>query len=992
MRSGLLRAWLTRLPDRSVLYDRAMGTRISAAMFVGRKAELAQLNEALAGAGTGRITTVLLSGDAGVGKSRLVSEFCDRVRSDATILRGGCLQIDDGNLPFVAIAEALRGLVRDVKADQLRRMAGESCLRVLGSLAPAMVEGRPPGRAGVAPDDAQVQLFDAALHLLERLAQQRPTVLVLEDIHWADRSTRDLLLFLTHNLHDSRILIVATHRGAELGPGHPLRVTLSELVRSRRVRRVELEPFGRDETAAQLEAILAAPPRADLVDRIHARTQGNAFFVEELIASGATARDSELPTSLREVLLASVDTLTADSRAVLRAAAAAGRRVQHELLAQVMDENLDLDAALRHITNRRILEPDVETGTYAFRHALFAEAVRSTLLPGERERLHRRLAQALEADRSFAVETPAAELAVHWQAARDTGRTLTSSLEAAVEAQALRAVVATREHLERALVVWDEVPDAAERTGRSRQDVVTWLAETRRLDGDMAGATTLLDALIAADGGDDPSRLGGWLMTLGHCRDLTGDHDGALAVWRRVEALVPATPPTAFRAHVLATIAGQMWEGQPADGLLMAQEAVELARAVHGLDAEAAALRSLGACAAQLGRTDEAVDRLLEARAIAMSQSPAETVRADIMLSAVLVRAGRASDGADAAAEGISRARELGLERLYGQGLLGNVISGLFLSGRWGEVAAHLQDARSGEPTLGFLRMQLVRLAAFTGRFDDAQRMLDEDDDASVWEPRWPSLLLALETLRGDLDAAHEVVLARATFAAPAHAATQNRLCAWALRVQADRGAPDRALCDALLAETTMERSGGSAHARPWQLTAEAEHTRCTGSGERAAWEVTLTAWQALGWPYQVAYSRYRLAGCAIADGDLARATELLRAVIDVTHRLGAKPLQHDAFGLSHRAGLDLARTRQRSPAAVERPYGLTSRETEVLSLVADGHSNRAIGERLHISPKTASVHVSNILRKLEVRGRTEAASVAIREGLTTSASLGPAI
>lgn len=958
-------------------------------MFVGRRRELAALDAAFGDAERGSASTVLISADAGVGKSRLVAEFSDRARGrGATVLTGACLQIADGNLPFAAITEALRGLVRDVGADTLRRVAGGS-VRTLGVLVPDLGGGRGAGAAPsrAATQDAQGQLFDALLNLLERLGGEHPTVVVLEDIHWADRSTRELLLFLTHNLRDARVLVVATHRRAELEPGHPLRPALAELSRHERVRRLELAAFDREEIAAQLEAILAAPPSRDLVDRVFARSQGNAFFIEELVASGATERDSELPESLREMLLTSLDTLPSSTRQVLRAAAAAGRRVHHELLARVVPGELDLDDALRHAVNRRILVPDTGSGSYAFRHALFAEAIRSALLPGERERLHRRLAEVLEAEPSLASEAPAAELAVHWQAVRDPVRTLQASFEAAREADALHATVEAREHVERVLATWDQVPGAADLVGLGRSEVVAWLAELAHRSGDADRGRVLLEQLLAdSSDGVAPETRGLWWLTLGHCREALGDETGAVQAWDQADAIVPVAPPSAARAAVLATRAAWDWERDPSAAAQVGAEAVEMARAVGDPIAEAAALLSLGSALGFLGRLDEAMGHFEAARDLALEHDPVGVARTHVRMAAVLIRGGRASEGGDVAIEGLERARALGIERAYGPWLAGNAASGLFWAGRWDEAAGVLGPYSLGGPVSAFHVVAEARLLAHRGDTHGARALLDAAQGSTQREPRLASLLLALATFEGDLEEAHRIVLSRHEFAAPAHAATVNELRAWALRVEADRGAPDPDLCDALLAETTMERSGGAAHAEPWRLMAVAEHERAVGRNDPARWEEAVSGWEALAWPYPIASARFRLAEALLAaDGDQERIADLLLACEEVSRELGAAPLRHDVRTLARRAGVDLGLAEPSRDRNGDRPYGLTAREAEVLALVAEGRSNRDIGEQLYISQKTASVHVSNILRKLEVSGRTQAAAIAIREGLAPS-------
>jgi predicted ATPase len=359
-----------------------MGGRVQSPTFVGRVEELELLEAARRRAADADPAVVLVGGEAGIGKTRLVAELAVRCGADGTrVLVGGCVPVGEGALPYAPIVEVLRALLVDLGADAVRGLVGPSWPEV-ARLLPALGEpehGGPPGQA------AQARLFELLLGLLGRLNKQTPLVLVVEDLHWADRSTRDLLAFLVRNLRRARLLLVVTYRNDEAGQQR-LGPYMAELDRGGPVQRLELPRLDRTETAGQLAGILGAVPAVDLVDGVFDRSEGNPFFTEELLES-ARAGSATLPTTMRDLLQGRIEALPEPARQVLRVAAVAGRQVPHPLLAAVagLDEG-PLDSALREAVTHQLLVPR-EDG-YQFRHALLREVVDAALLPGERARLH----------------------------------------------------------------------------------------------------------------------------------------------------------------------------------------------------------------------------------------------------------------------------------------------------------------------------------------------------------------------------------------------------------------------------------------------------------------------------------------------------------------------------------------------------------------------------------------------------------------------------
>jgi predicted ATPase len=411
--------------------------------FIGRDAELARLIAAVQRTADGRGGTVLVGGEAGIGKSRLIDELAAHARSHgAHVLGGACLEIGDRGVPYAPFVEALRGLTRSVEPARLPALLGPG-RRDLARLLPELDSRR------AEPSDAlefdrfgQARLFELVLGVLDRLGRSAPVVVIVEDLHWADESTRDLLGFLVRSLRSARVLFIGSVRSDELHRRHPVLPFIAELERSDHVERVELRAFTRDELADQLEALGGVAPAAAIVDRIHARSGGNPFFAEQLVAAaGDGLDDRELPPLLRDVLLARVSVLSDEAQEVLRAAAAAGRRVDDAVLAAVLElPDRTVSAALRQSIGQGILVDadggDDGMGGYAFRHALLQEVVYAELFTGERRRLHAAFARSLtERGEVGGVPVSASELAYHWDAAGEPARAVPALVEAGRSAE-----------------------------------------------------------------------------------------------------------------------------------------------------------------------------------------------------------------------------------------------------------------------------------------------------------------------------------------------------------------------------------------------------------------------------------------------------------------------------------------------------------------------------------------------------------------------------
>jgi DNA-binding CsgD family transcriptional regulator len=986
--------------------DQAMTGR-----FVGRALELALLEELLVRAGDGEPLVALVGGEAGVGKTRLAGRLAATAgERGVRVLGGGCVPLGEEGLPFAPLIEALRGLARDLEPDELEAVAGPA-RGELGRLVPDLaLDGE--AAAGAGDGAGQRRLFALLLGVVERLAARAPLLLVMEDLHWADRSTRDLVAYLATALRSGPVLLLLTYRSDELHRRHPLRGLLGELARNRRVQRLELGRFSRAELAEQLAGLLDTDPTARLVEGVYARSEGNPFLTEELVLGGAldAAGPGALPPSLQDVLLARVVRLGDDTQQLLRVAAAAGPEVAQALLAAVagLGEAALLEG-LREAVDQQVLRPEPGGQGYAFRHALVAEAVYGELLPGERVGVHTALASALEAgvEAGGSPATRAARLAYHWSAAGDQPRALSASIQAAAAAERVYAFAEAQLQLERVLGLWDHVPDAEERAGMDRVSLLSRCAEAGYAAGDPARAAQLIrKALALVDEARQPQRAGLLHEQLARCLRLLGD-PAALGEQQQAVRLV-APGPSPERARVLGSLAQLLVlvsRFQEASGL--AEEAVAIARTVGARAEEANARTALGGALIHLGEPDAALAELKVARRLAtQADDMIVMLRAITNHSDRLLAAGRLEEAVVIALDGVQEARRLGLVRFYGSFLACNATEALVALGRWDQadqvsrqgLESAWLDAASVVLPLARAQLELGRgdLDAAEVRLRTVRRLLPSViSEAQKAGPLFAGLA-ELALWRGDLEQAKQLVAEAVPLVEedPRYAAPVYAL---GVRVEADRAelararrpdepVPDDGAAAALLERLEEAATGPTANGTPelaaWHVTTLAERARQQGS-DPAAWAAAVAAWERLGQPYRVAYAWFRQAEALLAGGgDRGLAAEALRRAADVTARLGARPLDAEVTGLARRARLELGPPAATGGQAPADRVGLTSREAEVLVLVAAGRSNRQIAQALFISPKTASVHVSNILAKLGVSTRVEAAAVAHRLGL----------
>jgi DNA-binding CsgD family transcriptional regulator/tetratricopeptide (TPR) repeat protein len=1004
---------------------------------VGRDIEFARMLTLLDDAASRQAVVALVSGDAGVGKTRLVTEVTRRAAASGfTVLSGHCAELGE-SVPYLPLADALRNAAQ----------APETAPRLMEALASRPALGRllPEGETSAAADGenmgvARQQMFGAVLGLLGELSAAAPVLLVFEDLHWADASTRDLLTFLSRVLRTERVALIGTYRTDDLHRRHPLRPVTAELQRLPSVTAIRLGPLTPAALAEHLTA-LAGLRREDLdagqLNGIIERAEGNAYYAEELLAAaageqthggpGVPGGSRVLPEDLAALMLSRVERLSDPAQRVLRAAAVAGRQADDELIRAASGLPLpEYEVAIRETVTQQLLIPDGDG--YSFRHALLREAVEADLLPGERTRLHGVLAGLLASEDRLANQAgTAAELAHHYLASHDIPGAYAASIRAGAEAEQLGAPAEAHRHYDQALALWERIPDAERQGGISRGQLVLYSANGAAASGDVVRAVQQLRRLWASFGdGTDPvlvARVGERLAHYLFQADVFAAVQEATEVARAAIDVLPEQPPTAERARAMATYASALlnlgFEDEAAAE--WAERARSAARAADSSSVEADALVTLGALARRDGRDDDAIELF----AAALEQARKAGVlgvelRAAAMLSRAQLERGELTDSARVAHEAVQRADETGLTLApYGLDVQHLHFQAHYAQGEWD----HAQEL-SNEWAVRVATLPEAVLSAMA-LFIDVARGNAVAAERRVWlEPLWDQDKLCVYMARAMYaeqalwQSDTELAIAEAEGAIAGDwdehygfAPSVIRPAAVAISAHADRAAHARAAGNTARADSEVEAarvlldqaSQGTMpsfrrqavlgpEGQGWLARAKAEFGRARGENDPAAWQAVLDAFGPM-FVYEVARTRWRLAEALAEAGDRAAAQGQWDLAVKTADQLRAAPLRAALTDLARRARLDDPGAHpDGAPAAGGAADGtgaalsaLTTREREVLRLIAAGRSNREIGAELFISAKTASVHVSNILGKLGVASRTEAAAIAHREDIARS-------
>jgi DNA-binding CsgD family transcriptional regulator len=976
-------------------------------VFAGRGRELAGLRAALDGGSR----LVLVAGDAGIGKTRFVTEG---LRGTPQVW-GACLPLAE-NLPFLPVTEALDALSRigdgALLAGALAAIppyAQAEAARLLPQLPPPVPESARSG-AGQQGAGQRERMFSGVAELLAAAARPGGLTVVIEDVHWADGATLDFLTFLTRAGRAEAVRVVATVRSDEAPAEPAVSRWLAYARGSGHAHEIRLGPLTRDEIAEQVTGLTAGQLAPEPWPGLYARAEGNPFFTEQLVADalagdGTRGGADGLPPRLAELLAARVSGGTPRAGALLAAMSVAGRPLTEDQLAAVTGLGADaVRAGLRELDDRSLAET-AAGGRHRARHALLAEAAAARLLPGEHRGLHERLAVTLEAGG----DALAAEAADHWAAAgRDAGE-LRTRLTAARAAEQVSGYAEAAAHWQRAIELAGPEQEA---------DLPGWYLraiDARHLAGDAEAAGALAEeACRRFSGHPDPATAAVVRERAARFRGI-GDvflggqaaAGSGLPLITEALALFDQAPPSAEHAEALFYYGHYLFSGQGRqdDGIRAIRRGLDVAEAA-GAIALIPRLQPLLAYHLFLsGQLDEGFAVLRRGRALAEAGRDGEgCLLIDVYESDALVKTARFAEAAELARRGLASARQAGLDGFWNTAILaGNGAEALLHQGRTGAAAALIGPLTDGpaerdtwlahahRAEIDLLRgdaqaaaARLEQIAALVGR-------VDSDDWAREGALRAAELWLWTGAPERVLPAVHRVLTG---LKSPGQAIFCGPLLSLGMRACADQAERAAARQDetgrgaALTAAEDLAELGGQLPASPFaphpfattvpaeQATFEAERGRLDGHPDPAAWQAAAKAWEGFTWPHRAGYAWWRCAQARLAAGQDAASALRAAAAMAAEHA----PLLAEIRTLAQRARITLDDGTPPAPPGPD--YGLTTRELLVLRLLAAGRTNAQIGAELYISPKTASVHVSNILRKLNVSGRVQAAATAERAGL----------
>jgi DNA-binding CsgD family transcriptional regulator/tetratricopeptide (TPR) repeat protein len=990
--------------------------------FVGRERELSRLEGAL----SGDARLVLVVGDAGIGKTRFAVEGMRRAAAGGmACVRGGCLPLA-GELPLLPVADVLGELSRLADGqllagalDRVPRYVQAEVARLLPQLETA--SPNPGSRAG---GWQQGRLFSALAELLGAAAGESGLVVVIEDVHWADSATLDCLTYLTRPGGSGALTVVVTCRNDEMPLDTRVTGWLAHARAADGVEEMRLGPLSQAEVAQQIAGLVGEELPEGFAEDLYTRAEGNPFFTEQLVAAALVGSAGEalspprgLPERLAHLLLARVSHVSSDARMVLAALAVAGRALSEDILADITGLSIDaVRSAIHELGAARLLAANVADGRYRPRHALLSEAVARELLPGERVTWHERTAEALQRTGSGTV---AAETASHWAAAGRAGEELPARVAAAEAAERVCGYAEAGAHWQRAIDLCQTGPagaDATQPAGISVPQLYVRAMDALALSGDGLHAGALAEEacrLFAAH--PDHATVAVILQRAAYYRGIEVPVAG-LPLIEEALRLFGQGPPTAEYAEALTDYASLF--------LLYAQGRHEASRAAFNRAreiAEAAGATALlprllarqGVVALRCGEVTEGLTLLQQGREVAeASGDSAGMVWVAIAEASAMLGMARFQVASEMALRDLRVAYQAGLGAWFQVKILAcNAAEALIALGHTAQAGALIDPMTSGEPNrdnwiLHEYRAEIDLLRGDTAAATQRRELLKA----------YTSQLGSIEFTRGTGEQTAELALwagrpgdalqeVRRVLALHTSADVTifcGRLLATGMRACADLAEQARARQDNPAAMATLasadslvswvDRQDGAPFAgHPSEACIpadraswEAELARLAGSSDPAAWAAAAKAWDNLGRPHNAGYAWWRQAQAQLDAGQPATlAAVALRTAAAAAE--GHTPLQAQIRLLAERARIPLrepasrAGPKQAGQAAL---YGLTSRELTVLRLLAAGRTNAQIGAELYISPKTASVHVTSIFRKLGVSGRVQAAALAERAGL----------
>ncbi len=996
----------------------AFNTSVICPILIGRTAELAAFHLLIDQGKSGRGQVALLSGEAGIGKSRLVAEA--KVAAAAQgflLLQGNCFQPDISS-PYASLLD----LLRSSAANQLAATTATELApfaRELHQLLPDVVP-LPPDQAPLVssdPEQEKRRLFAALAHFFTGRAATQPVLLIIEDMHWSDDTSLQFLHYLARRCSAHPLLILLTYRSDEVRPS--LRHFLAQLDRERLAQEISLARLTRDEVEAMLRAIFALPRplRLELPDSLYALTEGNPFFIEEILTSLVAAgelsyangrwerkpfNELRIPRSVQDAVQQRADQLSQDARRVLILAAVAGRRFDFALLQALTkhDEDQLLTLMKELMAAQLVVEESEEQ--FAFRHALTRQAMYADLLVRERKTLHRTVAETMERVYSSTLDAHLADLAAHFYEAGAWEKALAYGQRAGEQAQALYAPQAATLHFTRALDAARHVSlTPAASLYRARGLAYETLGEFERARADQE--TALKYAHEASD------RHAEWQALLdlgflwaGRAYAQTGDY------YQQALALARALDDPATLAHSLNRLGNwHLNAEQPHEALRCHEEALATFQGLHDRSGKASTLDLLGMASYLSGDLPQSA--AYYEQAIALLRELDERERLPNSLATLMLCGGNyQTETLVPAAAGFAESLKLGELALKIAGEIGQrsdeantlILMGMCLGPR-GEYARALEVAQrglaiaeeiehrqwmtAGHRALGALYLDLLA-------FSEAQQHLEQalalaQEIGSRFWTRIVSEFLALVSL-----AQHDVTraesLLNAALGPDDPAQTIGQRLVWAARgdLALARGNPGLALdiTDRLIA-SAANLSGERVIPRLWKLRGEA----LVALHREAEAETVLRAAQAAAhaqglrpWLWRIYLDLGKLYAAQRRSEEAEHAFLTTQEIVEeLAANVPDGALREIFFS---RVTAQLPRSRPLSPRRITKSAfgGLTEREREVAALIAQGKANREIAEILVVNYRTIEKHIENILSKLGFASRAQIAVWAAEKGL----------
>jgi len=973
---------------------------------IARQRELQLLGECLTSARSGRAAVVLIRGESGIGKSRMAETLIEQARgSDVLVALGHCTPVSGSELPFGPFVELLSQIAAAPDGQGKVNTTWEMLRAALTVSGPY---------SGVASPDVGLErsrLFTSVLRVLHNLGEHQPVLAVVEDIHWADSSSLDLLNYLARTAGQERLLLVLTCRDDALARDPNRRKAIGDLSRAGLSRDIALKPLTADQVRQLLATSDVRLPTTqhntviDLCD-------GNPFFALELAARDAI--EGAHTEALRHALLGPVDELPDDARFALHVAAVLGQYIPHDVLERSIESTGgNVAANLRLLTERGLLIAEQEQ--YVFRHAILRESVVREMLHSEQTAAHRAAVLGLRLSRQDGTPAGIAQLAHHLVAAGEYVEALPAVMSAADYARRVYAFAEARRQLSVAReVLWSRVDNPEEISGLSYHDLLCREAEMARWAGQPTGAAELIrkGLLTAPPAGFERARLE---HELGEALWAAGDPAASLASYERSEAALETGPrELALRARVVAALAkGLTVTGQYERARAAAERAITLAGEPGATRDELQARITLATVIARQGDLETGAAQLRQCLSEALAADAFEAVvRCFGNLAFLHSTAGRLGDVLDIAADGAQTCQPFGPLLLVAPTLVENWVHALVATGRWDEaeeLAHELQQQWAAEGMALALHLQLAHIAvargdgaSFERQMSIIERFARPDDPYALHDvtaARAENLLW-----RGHADEAYRITRKSIELLADQDdAGFVVSMCSLALRAHADlvTSRADRVIRETSMRETAhllstaqdAARSDTGALGHAYLVLCEAEAARATMTQSAGPWTKVAAEWQLLECPYPAAYAQWREAEQLFGSRARAQGTRALAAALRTANKLGCVPLENSLRTLARHAGLSSgalagstpevsvpAAARPRTSAGLPAP--LTPRERDVLLMLTRGYSNQQIARRLFITESTVSVHVSHIIAKLGVSNRLQAAAAAQRLNL----------